>query len=174
VRNRRIRDGLLEVAPELWDKAFRELCFTLTRECLALDLCAGQLKALLALHESGPIPMSEVALVLGTTPATATRVIDRMVYRGLVIRQRDSSDRRLVLCGLSKRGEGLADGLWQGARRRAEMLLRTLDQHRLLSVRAAPEPLGESGILAEKEAQLGSDHLGDRELATHRPTVPCG
>jgi len=131
MRNRRARDGLAEVAPELWDKAFRELFFTLARECLMLDLCAGQLKALLALHESGPIPMSEVAFFLSTTPATATRVIDRMVDRGLVIRQRDSSDRRLVLCRLSERGEELADGPWQSARRRAEMLLRTLDRHRL-------------------------------------------
>jgi DNA-binding MarR family transcriptional regulator len=141
MKNIRARDGLAKVAPEPWDKSFRELFFTLTGECLALNLSVGQLKALLALYESGKVPMSEVALLLSTTPATATRVIDRMVNRGLVIRQRDSSDRRLVLCELSERGEELANGPWQSARWRAEMLSRTLVRHRPLSVRVAPEPL---------------------------------
>jgi DNA-binding MarR family transcriptional regulator len=170
----RTQHALAEVASQLWDKAFRELFFTLTTECLALDLCAGQLKALLALHESGPIPMSKVASLLNTTPATATRVIDRMVYRGLVIRRRDSTDRRLVLCGLSERGEELADGPWQSARQRAETLLRTHSRHKPVSVKATEEPQGESRILAKKEAQLESEHPGDRVFAPHRSAVRCG
>lgn len=174
MRNRRPRDGLAEAASGLWSKAFRELFLNFARECLELDLCAGKLKALLALYESGPIPMSKVALLLNTTPATATRVVDGLVDRGLVIRLRDSSDRRFVLCGLSERGEEVADGLWQSSLQRVEMLFTALDRRKPSSFRLVPETVVKYVILAEKEAQPASDRLGDRAFAPHKAAVQCG
>jgi DNA-binding MarR family transcriptional regulator len=139
------KEKLIESTLELGDRAFRELFPFLPKEWLDLDLTAGQLKTLLLLFTNGPTKMSVIAAELGVSMATATGVIDRMVERGIVVRDSDPHDRRIVLCRMSPEGERLVSGLWQLSSQRAEVMLRALDRPRLLAVRAALEALLEAG-----------------------------
>ena len=139
------KEKLIQSTLELGDKGFRELFVFLPKEWLSLDLTAGQLRALLLLFTNGPTRMSDISSALGVGMATATGVIDRMVERGIVVRESDPNDRRIVLCRMSSEGEKLVSGLWHSWSKRGEEMLRALDRPKLLAVRAMLEALLEAG-----------------------------
>jgi DNA-binding MarR family transcriptional regulator len=139
------KEQLIQSTLELGDKGFRELFVFLPKEWLSLDLTAGQLRALLLLFTNGPTRMSDISSALGVGMATATGVIDRMVERGIVVRESDPNDRRIVLCRVSPEGEKLVSGLWHSWSKRGEEMLRALDRPKLLAVRAMLEALLEAG-----------------------------
>lgn len=139
------KEKLIESTLALADKGFRELFPFLPKEWLELDLTAGQLRALLLLYTNGPTRMSDISSALGVSMATATGVIDRMVDRGIVVRESDPNDRRIVRCRVSREGEKLVSGLWLSWSERAEVMLRALDRPRLLAVKKFLEAMLEAG-----------------------------
>ena len=139
------KEKLIHSTLQLGDKGFRELFPFVPKEWLSLDLTAGQLRTLLLLFTNGPTRMSDISSALGVSMATATGVIDRMVERGIVVRESDPNDRRIVLCRMSPEGEKLASGLWHSWSKRGEEMLRALDRPKLLAVRAMLEALLEAG-----------------------------
>jgi DNA-binding MarR family transcriptional regulator len=145
MEEKRTKDELVEATLQLGDKAFRELFPILPKEWLNLDLTAGQLKTLLILYVNGSARMSDIASALGVSLPTSTGVLDRMVEQGMVVRENDPGDRRVVICRLSPKGGALLTGLVRLARDRAEVMLRALDRPKLLAVRAALEALLEAG-----------------------------
>ena len=145
------QDELIENILHLTDRAFRELLPMVPKEWLHLDLTTPQLKVILLLFISGPSRMSEIASALGVSLATATGVLDRLVERGLVIREGDPEDRRVVICRLSAEGEKLISGLWQLSRDRAGELMRALTPSQLLLVSQALEALLEASVATQKE-----------------------
>ncbi len=139
------KEKLIQTTLELGDRGFRELFVFLPKEWLSLDLTTGQFRTLLLLFTNGPTRMSDISSALGVSMATATGVIDRMVERGIVVRESDPNDRRIVLCRVSPEGEKLVSGLWHSWSRRGEEMLRALDRPKLLAVRAMLEALLEAG-----------------------------
>jgi DNA-binding MarR family transcriptional regulator len=67
----------------------------------------------------------DLAAALSVTPPTATRMCDRLVAKGLVVRDRSEADRRAVTVSLSEAGQDLVGEVT--ARRRAELRV-VLDQ----------------------------------------------
>ena len=139
------KEKLIQSTLELADRGFRELIPFQPKEWFSLDLTAGQLRALLLLFTNGPTRMSDISSALGVSMATATGVIDRMVERGIVVRESDPNDRRIVLCRVSPEGEKLVSGLWRSWSKRGEEMLRALDRPKLLAVTAMLEALLEAG-----------------------------
>jgi DNA-binding MarR family transcriptional regulator len=139
------KEKLIQSTLQLGDRGFRELIPFVPKEWLSLDLTAGQLRTLLLLFTNGPTRMSDISSALGVSMATATGVIDRMVERGIVVRESDPNDRRIVLCRMSREGEKLVSGLWHSWSKRGEEMLRALDRPKLLAVRAMLEALLEAG-----------------------------
>ena len=92
------------------------------------------------LDTHGPLPMSRVAELLGCGLPTATGIVSRMQERGLVDRQHDSDDRRVVTLRLSKEGAAEIRDLQISRRERMATALNHLsDSEReqlLASVRA--------------------------------------
>lgn len=66
---------------------------------------AEQWRVLDYLDETAPCTMSTLAHATGTSGATLTRTVDRLVSRALVYRSADRGDRRRVLVHLSERGQ---------------------------------------------------------------------
>jgi len=52
--------------------------------------------------------MSDISSTLGTTQGVATRMVDRLLEKGMVERKGDANDRRVVLVSLSRKGKTLA------------------------------------------------------------------
>ena len=69
---------------------------------------AAQLNCLLALHENGPLPPSQIAKHMMVKSSTVTGVIDRLELKGLVSRARNSRDRRIITVELTEGGGRLA------------------------------------------------------------------
>jgi DNA-binding MarR family transcriptional regulator len=73
------------------------------------SITAAQLNCLLALHESGPLPLSHIAKLIMVKSSTVTGIIDRLEQKGLVERIRTSRDRRVITIQLTEAGTRLAN-----------------------------------------------------------------
>ncbi len=82
----------------------------------------------------GPQRMSEIATCLGTSLPSATSMIDRLVSRGLVARESDPVDRRVVICKLTQAGEQQVERFWRVGRMRAERVAGLLSLEELKTV----------------------------------------
>jgi DNA-binding MarR family transcriptional regulator len=73
------------------------------------QITAAQLNCLLVLHHYGPLPLSQIARHMMVKSSTVTGVIDRLEYKGLVARARNSPDRRIINIRLTDIGEKTAE-----------------------------------------------------------------
>ncbi len=83
---------------------------SLARELSYYGVTVPQFYALLSLGKrERACPMNELARATKQASATMTGIIDRLVRMGLVERRRKESDRRVVMVGLTRRGEQLLE-----------------------------------------------------------------
>ncbi|MBX7245550.1 MAG: efflux RND transporter periplasmic adaptor subunit [Candidatus Sumerlaeaceae bacterium] len=95
------------------------------------DLTGAQKKILLLLSLEGPQKMSEVAKQVAVTMPAATGVVENMVKAGLVARETDSSDRRIIRIDLTPKGREVVNKLNEiHEQRLAEVLDRLPDDKR--------------------------------------------
>src|SRR3954454_19398913 len=83
------------------------------------------LQVLMALEREGALPMRRLAETMDVSQASATGIVDRMEQRGLVERQRDDEDRRVVRVALTQLGRTTIAGF---ATERRERLAEILDE----------------------------------------------
>ncbi|MFF4893632.1 MarR family winged helix-turn-helix transcriptional regulator [Micromonospora chersina] len=83
------------------------------------DVTLPQFRALVVLAERGPQRTVDIAEELQVNPSTGTRMLDRLIRKGLVRRTRSSRDRRVVHVRLTQAGSDVVDRVM--AHRRAEM-----------------------------------------------------
>ena len=86
----------------------------LERRLLGLGLTDSQFGVLEALLHLGPSPQHELGRALFTSRANVTTVVDNLERRGLVRRQRDAVDRRLVIVHLTADGRALIEQVFPG------------------------------------------------------------
>ena len=89
--------------PRLWDAIFTPL-----PPGAVADLPIGQARTLLHLTLVGRRRMGELAEDLGVKVPTMTRMVDRLVERGLVAREAFEDDRRVVQVAPTAEGERIA------------------------------------------------------------------
>lgn len=147
----RQKEELVEHVLELGARIFRELLPTIPKELLQFDLTMPQLKVVLLLFLNGPMRMSDLAAALSVSLATATGVVDRLVERDMILRESEPSDRRVVLCLLSEKGQALTDVLWQSSRNRTRELLMAITIPRLKLINEALEALLQAGTATKDE-----------------------
>lgn len=122
------RPEFLESILKTGDKLFRQLLPSIPREgLLELDVTMPQLKIMLLLFINGPMRMGVLAADLQVTLATATGLVERLVERGMVTRESQPDDRRVVLCRLSGEGHKTISRIWETARNNTRKLLDNLD-----------------------------------------------
>jgi DNA-binding MarR family transcriptional regulator len=83
------------------------------------EVTLTQYRSLVVLASRGPQGVATLAEGLGVTPPTASRMVDRLVRKGLVRRRTDRHDRRQVRIGLTEAGRHLIDVVTE--RRRIEI-----------------------------------------------------
>lgn len=96
----RITDELLDEMTA-WSPRERAGAF---RQWVQGSLSLVHLHVLTVLEADGPLAMSKLADALDVSVASATGIVDRMEDRGLVERQREPGDRRVVLVHSTERG----------------------------------------------------------------------
>lgn len=113
-------DGRHVPSSELSQDQVRDIIYQIRRLIQANDLhtkelsrkyqvSSPQLACLMALHDQGPLPPSQIAKMVFLKSSTVTGIIDRLELKGLVKRVRRSSDRRVVTIELTEAGRMLAE-----------------------------------------------------------------
>jgi len=123
------------------------------------DLTVHDCKVLNFLKLNGPSIMREIAEYMRVAMSTMTGVIDRMVQKGLVLRQRPEEDRRIVKVQLTELGEVAERWLFEEHIRISQAILENLSEqdqdalltllHKVLeSVQQGPKPMKEQQTTA--------------------------
>lgn len=86
---------------------------------MAEEVTLTQYRTLVVLASRGPQSLAELAEAVDVTPPTATRMCDRLIKKGLIVRRHDRGDRRLIRLTLAKDGRELVDAVT--LRRRTEI-----------------------------------------------------
>ena len=107
VRVTRTIDNTRSIAGDLLDElgpiiAGERAAFA--HRCHDRSISMSHLLLMTLLETHGPMPMSRVAELLGCGLPTATGIVSRMEERGLVKREHDNEDRRVVTLRLSEEG----------------------------------------------------------------------
>jgi DNA-binding MarR family transcriptional regulator len=132
---------------------YRRLGIQFPAGWLAGDITVPQLRAMLHIYTDGPGSMGNVARELGVSLPTTTGIVDKLVSRGMVVRETGSSDRRLVIIRLSPAGNRLVSELWVLGRLNLGKLVQTLDSEELLLASRLVD------ILLEKTRELAQNPL---------------
>ena len=73
------------------------------------NVSAPQIATLLVLFEAGSMSPSQIAKKIMVKASTVTGIIDRLEQKGLVVRLRNSPDRRIITIELTESGRKLAE-----------------------------------------------------------------
>lgn len=71
------------------------------------DITGPQLACLLVVNEQGPLTTSSLARQVYLSPSTIVGILDRLEQKGLVLRKRNSLDRRVVNIAITQKGRKL-------------------------------------------------------------------
>ncbi len=120
------RERLVAQILDLHRDFARQLHRRMPQEWLAAGLTMPQLKTLLVLYGMEKASMGELAEALGTGVSTVTGIVDRLVEQGLVVREEDPTDRRVVVGRPTAAGITMVDRLLLAARDRLGQILSQL------------------------------------------------
>ncbi len=135
------RDPLREQAFILFARAITRFDPGRLEVWVELGLTMTQLRVLFVLRAEDGASAGVLAELLNVTPSTLTRLIDRLARHGLVRRESDHGDRRLVRHHLSANGASTVEELERGARARMNEVLDRLSAPKLERLVSALEDL---------------------------------
>jgi DNA-binding MarR family transcriptional regulator len=93
-----------------------------------LGLTTAQLRVMFLLRENPGVTAGELAARLSVTPPTISGIVDRLVRLGLVRREDDPADRRLVRNFLTEQGENNCGRLARGGELFTRRIMVEMDQ----------------------------------------------
>lgn len=134
-----------------------------------VDLSMPQFRLLMTVASTGGLTGRDIARHLRIGPSAVTPVVDRLVSQGLVRREPDENDRRVIWVRPTSRGQQLRDRLFAANRDALRDLLGDLDPAELKTVhdavrildRQAGRRLRELG--QENEHHCAPSRSADRE-----------
>lgn len=100
---------LARLLPELAVALYESAPHDVARQRTGERLTARQMRAVLHLARREPLTMSALAAGLGISRAAATEMVARLVGKGVVRREADPTDRRVVRVRLAPRARADAD-----------------------------------------------------------------
>jgi len=114
------------------------------REILAdFGITPPQFSALLTLIQSGDMTIGELGEKMYLACSTATDLVDRMERNGLVARERDTNDRRVIRLRVLERGHQMLDEVMQARRKYLSGVLERVSREETASMVVALDHLAE-------------------------------
>lgn len=95
-------------------------------ETLHIDINFAQTQILQQVYIMKEPMMSELGAATATQLSTLTRIVDKLVQKGFVVRKADPSDRRVVRVSLTSRGEEIIKKLEETKRKKIASILERL------------------------------------------------
>ncbi|MCX5901469.1 MAG: MarR family transcriptional regulator [Proteobacteria bacterium] len=104
--------------------AYNEISKTINpRQLIKVDLTSSQIKVIASFFQQGTFTMAELSRLHGVSFSTMTSMVDRLLQNGLLERQRDDEDRRIVLVSLSPKGKKMVDYLMKARKQNLKKFL---------------------------------------------------
>lgn len=119
-------------------------------------LTIPQLRLLWILRDDDGLPVGSLAERLGVNPSTITGHVDRLVRQGLVRREEDGADRRIVRNYLTEEGAVTVGALRRIAGTYMVNILRLLDEGQLARLEAALSDLNAAAQQARRNKSQGA------------------
>jgi DNA-binding MarR family transcriptional regulator len=135
------QDPLRERAFHLFARAIARFDPGRLEAWVELGLTMTQLRVLFLLRAEGGASAGAMAEALKVAPSTLTRIVDRLVRLGLVQRETDDGDRRLVRHYLSASGASTVEEMERGFRARMNQVMDRLSASQLERLTSALEDL---------------------------------
>jgi DNA-binding MarR family transcriptional regulator len=135
-------DTRIDEAQEWVDRLLTHWKSGLSTQPLCRDVSLTQFHLLTAIQARGSMTVSELAALLGVSPPSATAIIDRMEKHGLVGRERDARDRRVVHVRIRERGLSAIEEVVGVRRERIRRLLLAMTDEELENVIGAARAIG--------------------------------
>ncbi|MFZ0170931.1 MAG: MarR family transcriptional regulator [Acidimicrobiales bacterium] len=110
---------------------------------VAEEVTLTQYRTLVVLASRGPQNLAGLAEAVGVTPATATRMCDRLVRKDLIRRRTERGDRRHLRVALTAKGRSLVDAVTDRRRREIGRIMNDI-------------PLEEQAVLVHALGRLAS------------------
>ncbi len=144
-------DALRDRAFELFGRAVLRSDPGRLEAWVELGLTLTQLRVLFLVRADNGASAGALAEGLSVTPSTVTRIVDRLVRQGLIRRETDHGDRRLVRHYLSASGDRTLDEIMRTGRARMSAVIDRLSAPQLERLVAALEDL--TAALEAQEAE---------------------
>jgi DNA-binding MarR family transcriptional regulator len=125
---------------------------------LAEEVTLTQYRTLVVLASRGPQSLAGLADAVGVTPATATRMCDRLVRKDLIRRRTERDDRRQLRVALTTKGRSLVDAVTERRRREIGRIVREIPvDEQVVLVHALGRLASAGGEVPEQEWTTGWD-----------------
>ncbi len=125
---------------------------------IAEEVTLTQYRTLVVLSSRGPQNLVGLAEAVGVTPATATRMCDRLVKKKLIVRESGQDDRRQVRLAPTKKGLKLVGAVTGRRRREIEAILCTIAPGKqTVLVQALSQFAAAAGEVPEQDWSTGWD-----------------
>ena len=115
-----------------------------------VDLTIQQVKILALLQARGSLCMSEIADLMGRTLSPTTSIVERLVEKGLTVRESDPTDRRLVICVLTDEGRSELTRFFHISVERLEAVAGMMDNDQLAAATNGLEAIRNAEIAIEQ------------------------
>jgi DNA-binding MarR family transcriptional regulator len=123
---------------------------------IAEEVTLTQYRTLVVLASRGAQNLVGLAEAVAVTPATATRMCDRLVKKKLIVRQSEQDDRRQVRLALTKEGRKLVGAVTDRRRREIEAILSTIaPEEQTVLVQALSQFAAAAGEVPEQDWSTG-------------------
>jgi len=123
----RLAGGARELVTHL-DRAMRRLVLAGNEQGIPQSFSRSEIAVLDTVGAEGPMTMGEIAGRVRMPLSTATRVVDRLVARELVQRERPEDNRRVVRVALAPAGQAFYQAALRGRIAGARRMLRRLNE----------------------------------------------
>ena len=125
---------------------------------VAEEVTLTQYRTLIVLASRGPQNLAGLAEAVGVTPATATRMCDRLVKKELVARSAELGDRRHVRLALTKKGMALVSKVTKRRRQEIESIVEAIAPgEQAILVQALSRFADAAGEVPEQDWSTGWD-----------------
>jgi DNA-binding MarR family transcriptional regulator len=125
---------------------------------VAEEVTLTQYRTLVVLASRGPQNLAGLAASVGVTPATATRMCDRLVKKELITRSAELGDRRHVHLALTKKGLALVSKVTKRRRQEIESIVEAISpQEQVILVQALSRFTDAAGEVPEQDWSTGWD-----------------
>jgi DNA-binding MarR family transcriptional regulator len=137
----------------LMTQTFRQLRSSIYEGSSLTELNVQQLRTLFFLHLQETTNMSEISSRLGVGLPTVTNLVSKLEEKGLVSREHDTTDRRVVFCTVTERGKAEIEQLWSVRKEQIDKLAESLSEEDVKLVTRAMEIILEALNCNQKDLE---------------------